>query len=136
MSKTTSTQEEGFRPNTSLESWLERVSRLSARFDKMTAGNSQQFVEDLCLKFLQDNSKDNLHIHSTSLSSLQKSIYKYHGEVLQENGVGAELAQVETVCDKICQALSWVDELFCHAMVGWDEVKRLHTEKAFTYQIE
>jgi hypothetical protein len=121
--------------NTSpVDSWLERAHRIEVRFDKLTNGNGMTFVDEICSTFILDRSKDSIHEHSIALSQLQKGIYRCHNEILQVAGVGSELSEVERVRTKICTIVSWVEEVFCHAIVGWSDVHNLYTSKRFMYQ--
>ena len=121
--------------NTSLvDSWLERARRIEMRFDKLTNGDSMTFVDQICTTFILDRSKDSIHEHSIALSKLQKGIYQCHNEILQVAGVGSELSKVEKVQTRICTVVSWVEEVFCHAIVGWSDVQNLYTSKKFMYQ--
>ena len=130
--ETSLTQSQG--STTPVDSWLDRTHRIEMRFDKLTHGNVFQFVDLICTTFIADRNKDSIHEQVILLSRLQKGIYKCHNEILQAAGVGSEFSEVERVRKKICTTVSWVEEIFCFAIVGWTEVNELYSTKKFVYQ--
>jgi hypothetical protein len=91
-------------------------------------------VESICSHYLADQNKDAIHEQTVLLAKLQKSIYKCHSEILQLSGIGDELSRVENVKKIILTTVSWVEEVFCYAIVDWAEVQRLYHERSFFYQ--
>ena len=104
------------------------------RFDKHTHSDVFRFVDLICTTFIADRNKDSIHEQAITLSRLQKGIYKCHDEILQAAGVGSGLSEVDRVRKKICTTVSWVEEIFCYAIVGWTEVNELYSTKKFMYQ--
>ena len=104
------------------------------RFNKLMHSNVFRFVNLICTTFIVDRNKDLIHEQAITLSWLQKGIYKCHGEILQAAGVGSGSSEVERVRMKICTTVSWVEEIFCYAIVGWTEVNKLYSAKKFMYQ--
>jgi hypothetical protein len=121
--------------NTSpVDSWLERAHQIEVRFDKLTNGDGMTFVDQICMTFILDQSKNSIHEYSIALSQLWRGIYQCHNEILQVAGVGSELSEVERVRTKICTRVSWIEEVFCHAIVGWSDLQNLYTSNGFMYQ--
>jgi len=114
--------------------WLKRARRIEARFNEIVANDSVAYVQTLCVNFLLDKDKASLHESSISLSKLRKTIYTCHAEILQACGVGDELSKVEAIEKEIQTAISWVEEVFCYAIVDWTEVERLFRARNFMYQ--
>lgn len=117
-----------------VDAWLEHTTRVQARFDRLTKNDPIAYLESICTLYLADHDKDAIQEQTILLSKLQKSIYKCHGEVLQLSGVGDELLRVENVKKIIETTVSWVEEVFCYAIVDWTEVQRLYRERSFLYQ--
>ena len=117
-----------------VDAWLEHTTRVQAQFDRLTKNDPIAYLESICTLYLADHDKDAIQEQMILLSKLQKSIYKCHGEVLQLSGVGDELLRVENVKKIIETTVSWVEEVFCYAIVDWTEVQRLYRERSFLYQ--
>jgi hypothetical protein len=92
------------------------------------------YLESICTRYLATHDKDAIHEQTILLAKLQKSIYKCHSEILQLSGVGDELSRVEMVKKIISTTVSWVEEVFCYAIVDCAEVQRLYHERSFLYQ--
>ena len=117
-----------------IKTWLDRVIRVQARFDKLVNQNPVAYTERICTSYLADRDKDAIHKETILLSKLQKIIYHCQDKILQLCGIGDEHSTADAVRKVICNTISWVEEVFCYAIVGWDEVKRIHTERDFAYQ--
>lgn len=96
--------------------------------------NPVAYLESICTLYLNDHDKDRIQEQTVLLAKVQMSIYNCHDEVLQIYGIGDELSQVENVKKNICATVSWVEEVFCSAIVDWTEVQRLYRERGFLYQ--
>ena len=117
-----------------VNAWLENTTRIHARFNRLTKNNPIAYLESICTLYLADKDKDAIQEQTILLAKLQKSIYKCHSEVLQLSGVGDELLRVDNVKKIIGTTVSWVEEVFCYAIVDWTEVQRLYHEQIFMYQ--
>ena len=117
-----------------IDAWLEHTTRVQARFDRLIKNDPIAYLESICTLYLADHNKEAIHEQTTLLAKLQKSIYKCHDEILQLSGVGDELLRVENVKKVIWTTVSWVEEVFCYAIVDWTEVQRLYDERSFLYQ--
>jgi hypothetical protein len=117
-----------------IDAWLEHTTRIQARFNRLIKNDSIAYMESICTLYLADHNKDAIHEQTILLSKLQKSIYKCHSEILQLSGVGEELSRVEHVKKIILTTMSWVEEVFCSAIVNWTEVQHLYHEQSFLYQ--
>jgi len=117
-----------------IDAWLEHTTRVQARFNRLIKNDPIAYLESICTLYLADHDKDAIQEQTTSLAKLQKSIYKCHSEILQLSGVGDELSRVENVKKIIWTTVSWVEEVFCYAIVDWTEVQRLYHERSFLYQ--
>ena len=117
-----------------IDTWLEHTTRVQARFNKLIKNDLIAYLESICALYLADHDKDAIHNQMILLGKLQKSIYKCHSNVLQLSGVGDELSRVENVEKVIWTTLSWVEEVFCFAIVDWTEVQHLYHERSFLYQ--
>jgi hypothetical protein len=117
-----------------IDTWLERVTRVEARFGKLVNQNSVAYTERICANYIADRDKDAIHQETIYLAKLQKIIYHCQDKILQISGIGDEHSRVDTVRKVICTTISWVEEVFCYAIVDWAEVKRIHSERGFGYQ--
>jgi hypothetical protein len=121
-------------PTSPVDAWLEHTTRVQARFNRLIKNDPIAYLESICTLYLADHNKEAIHEQATLLAKLQKSIYKCHDEILQLSGVGDELSRVEIVKKNICTTVSWVEEVFCYAIVDWTEVQRLYDERSFLFQ--
>jgi hypothetical protein len=117
-----------------INTWLDRVTRVQARFDKHINQNPVAYTERICTSYLADHDKDAIHEETIHLAKLQKIIYHCQDKILQLSGIGDEHLRVDTVRNVICTTISWVEEVFCYAIVDWAEVQRIHSERGFAYQ--
>jgi hypothetical protein len=117
-----------------IDAWLEHTTRIQARFNRLIKNDSIAYMESICTLYLADHNKDAIHEQTILLSKLQKSIYQCHSKILQLSGVGEELSRVEHIKKFILTTISWVEEVFCSAIVDWTEVQRLYDERRFLYQ--
>jgi hypothetical protein len=117
-----------------INSWLEHTTRVQARFNRLIKNDPIAYLESICTRYLADQDKDSIQDQTILLAKIQKSIYKCHTEVLQLSGVGDDLSYVENVEKVIRTTVSWVEEVFCHAIVDWTEVQRLYRERKFLFQ--
>jgi hypothetical protein len=81
-----------------------------------------------------DHKKDAIHEHTISLSIFQKSLYRYQAEVLQLAGVGPDYATVDVAVKEVCRVISWVEDIFCHAMIGRYRFEEIYKNRGFMYQ--
>ena len=117
-----------------IDAWLDHTTRVQARFNRLIKNDPIAYLESICTLYLTDHDKDAIQEQTILLAKLQKSIYKCHSEVLQLSGVGDELSRVENVKKIIWTTVSWVEEVFCYAIVDWTEVQHLYHERRFLYQ--
>ena len=117
-----------------IDAWLENTTRVQARFNRLIKNDPMAYLESICTFYLADHDKDAIQAQTILLSKLQKSIYKCHSQILQLSGVGDELSCVENVKKNILTTVSWVEEVFCSAIVDWTEVEHLYNERSFLYQ--
>ena len=117
-----------------IDAWLKHTTRIQARFNRLIKNDSIAYMESICTLYLADRDKDAIHEQTILLSKLQRSIYKCHSKILQLSGVGEELSCVEHVKKIVLTTMSWVEEVFCSAIVDWTEVQRLYHERGFLYQ--
>ena len=117
-----------------INSWLDYATRLQVRFNKYVNQNPTAYAEKICVGFLADRDKDVIHEETICLAKLQKSIYKCQNKVLQLSGIGDEYSRVLSISKAICTTITWIEEIFCHAIVDWAEVQRIHGERGFVFQ--
>ena len=117
-----------------IDAWLEHTTRIQARFNRLIKNDPIAYLESICTLYLADHDKDAIQEQTILLAKLQKSIYQCHSEILQLSGVGDELSCVENVKKIIWTTVSWVEEVFCYAIVDWTEVQLLYHEQSFLYQ--
>lgn len=90
---------------------------VQAQFNRLINNNPIAYLESICTLYLADHNKYAIQEWTILLAKLQKLIYKCHEEVLQLSGVGEELSHLENVKKIIWTTVSWVKEVFCHAIV-------------------
>ena len=117
-----------------IDAWLEHTTRVQARFNRLIKTDPIAYLESICTRYLADHDKDAIQEQTILLAKLQKSIYKCHSKILQLSGVGEELSRVENIKKDIWKTVSWVEEVFCYAIVDWTEVLRLYNERGLLYQ--
>jgi hypothetical protein len=117
-----------------LNSWLDQATRVQVRFNKFVSPNPTAYTERICVGYIADRDKDIIHEETIRLGKLQKNIYKCQEKILQLSGMGEEHSRVDSIRKVICSTISWIEEIFCYAIVDWAEVQRIHSEQRFAYQ--
>ena len=117
-----------------IKSWLDQAARVQLRFNKLVKRNPTAYAEKICVSYLSDHDKDVINEEMIRLAKLQKNIYNCQEKVLQFSGIGDKHSRVDSIRKVICTTISWVEEIFCYAIVDWAEVQRIHSERAFAYQ--
>lgn len=113
---------------------MEGVERVHRCLNRATEGAPRSYVEQICSSFLDNQDKDPIHDKVVRLGRLQKSAYRYENEVYALVGVTKEYRRASEVVKEVNMVLSWVEEIFCYAMVDVEEVRDRYTEKEFMYQ--
>jgi hypothetical protein len=116
-----------------INSWLDQAAHVQLLFNKLVNQNPIAYAERICVTYLADRDKEAIHEETIHLAKLQKNIYNCQEKVLQLSGIGDEHSRVDSIRKVICTTISWVEEIFCSAIVDWAEVQRVHTERAFAY---
>lgn len=119
-----------------LSSWMEVVERVSRQLGRIVSPSAQEFVNNVCLKYLEDRDKDCIYEHVTKIGKLQKSIYRYQNEVYMLEGAGPGCDRASQVVKDVCNLLKWIEEILCYAMVDFQEVRDCHVGKKFMYQLD
>ena len=107
---------------------------MQIRFNTLVNSNPTAYVEDLCVGYLKDHDKDMIQEQTTHLAKQQKRIYHCQEKVLQLSGIGDEHSRVDSIRKNICTTISWLEEIFCSALIDWEEVQHIHRERGFGYQ--
>jgi hypothetical protein len=107
---------------------------VQVQFDKLVNQSPTAYAERICVSYLADRDKDAIHEETIHLAKLQRNVYNCQDKVLQLSGIGDEHSRVDTIRKAICTTISWVEEIFCYAIVDWTEVQRIHSERGFAYQ--
>ena len=113
--------------------WLDYATCLQVQFNKFVNQNPTVYAEKICVGFLADCDKDIIHEEKICLEKLQKSIYKCQNKVLQLCGIGDECSRVDCIRKAICTTITWVEEIFCYAIIDWAEVQQIHGERGFVF---
>ena len=77
---------------------------------------------------------DILHNGVLSVSQHQKCIQRYEDEILQLGGVNSEWNEAHQLSNRVSEALRWIEEALCLAMVDPEELVASHTVKRLMYQ--
>jgi len=118
----------------SLNKWIKYSEYIQKRFNKLTDDDPMKYIEKICLQFIQNQDKDDIHAEVVKLSTLQKRIYRCQNEILNLAGLGPEWNAVDVIVTKLCRVVRWLEEVFCQAIVGHSEVCRMYDEAQFEYQ--
>ena len=117
-----------------INSLLDQAARVQLWFNKLVNQNPTAYAERICVTYLADRDKNIIHEETVRLAKLQKNIYNCQEKVLQLSGIGDEHSRVDSIRKVICTTISWVEEIFCSAIVDWAEVQRNHSDRTFAYQ--
>jgi hypothetical protein len=118
----------------SLNKWIKYSEYIQKRFNKLTDDDPMKYIEKICLQFIQNQDKDDIHAEVVKLSTLQKRIYCCQNEILNLAGLGPEWNAVDVIVTKLCRVVRWLEEVFCQAIVGHSEVCCMYNEAQFEYQ--
>lgn len=111
-----------------------KAENVKRQLDKLTENQPYKFADAVCLEFLKNREKDNIHEHVTKLGNLQKRVICCQDEILQLAGIGKEWSQLLEIAEEVRKMTCWVEEIFCYAIVAYSEVERMHQDLEFMYQ--
>lgn len=96
----------------------------------------RSFTADLCRKWLHSGTTrtDLFDSHIEMIYHWLKAAEDVHAAVLQADGVGDALKEVESIIKPIREAVSMIEDALCAALVGKDEMKRAQRQKELLYQ--
>jgi hypothetical protein len=114
--------------------YMFKAEIVKRQLDKLTENQLYKFADAVCLEFLKNRKKDNIHEHFITLGNLQKQVICCQDEILQLAGIGKEWNQLSKIADEVRKISCWVEEIFCYAMVAYSEVERMHRSLEFMYQ--
>jgi hypothetical protein len=134
--KATKNRSESVQDNLSREIkfYMFKAKNIKRQLDHMTGDNPQQFVDEICLSFLRNGEKDDIHEHVTKLGNFQKRIVHCQDKILQLAGVGEEWKRLSEIAEDVRKMTFWVEEIFCYAMVAYLEVDHMYHNSEFMYQ--
>lgn len=117
-----------------LASWMEGVERINRSLGRTVGASPHDYVEGICAAYLEEQDKDLIYERIVRLSKLQGMIGRYANEVYALVGVGPEYKRAAQVGTNVNTVVSWLEEVFCYAMVDFREVQDRHKSKEFMYQ--
>lgn len=85
-------------------------------------------------KFLRDGDQDFIGQQLAEIGKLQSSVYKYENEVLTLAGVGQEYDKVRKTTLVVCEAIQWLEEVLCVAIVDPSDVEKMYKGGEFDFQ--
>ncbi|RDB15040.1 hypothetical protein Hypma_005432 [Hypsizygus marmoreus] len=124
-------------PRTKRDGEIPRSDRLSSKpLDSGLSycGNASTYINTIAEKYLLNHSKDDIRDTILYFTPLQKSINRYHDEILQLAGMGKEMARVDEVSKVVRVFVNSLEDLLCTAMLGYDDFVSLHSKRGLMYQ--
>lgn len=93
------------------------------------------FVDALYHRYLINHNNDTFRDAIIVVARLQTGIRQYHDGILQEKGVGNELARCEEIEVGISDILKALEDILCHGMGNFEDVVLCHSRKELMYQM-
>lgn len=115
--------------------WCQQAERVASKFSSLTGESSFHFVDTLYHRYIISPNNNAFCDTITILTCLQKWIRKYHDSILQEKGVGDELACCEEIEVGISNVLKALEDILCHGMAGLEDIVKSHSCKELLYQM-
>ena len=84
--------------------------------------------------FLEKYDIQVVHKQIAAVSKLQTSVYRYENEVLTIAGMGPEYDEVRGVTRPVCEAVRWLEEVLCLAMVDTADLEIMYKESRLPFQ--
>jgi hypothetical protein len=116
--------------------WIKRCQRLAAKLSTLTGGSASLFVDGLYQKYAISQNQDVLDAAVAQTSHFLMRIRRYQGKILQLAGVGPELELANTIEKEVSEVNSWLEELLCSVMGGFDEAVAAYKLCSFMFQLK
>lgn len=117
-----------------LKYWTSQVHDVSVRFAKLTGGSTVAYVDATLFAFLHNTDKDDIRDCIVATSKMRKSVRRYQDEILQLAGVGLEWNKATEVEAQVSEAVVWLEELLCFAMLSSADLESAYNSRSLMYQ--
>ena len=115
---------------------VERSNHIRSRLSKICGIDEIAYLDGLCTTFIKENSKDTIEVHISKVDKLQVLIQKYENEVISLSGIGYAYKNINDVSKMVRKLLGNLEDIFCAALLGVDEVEHMWAAKKFLYQAD
>lgn len=114
--------------------FLERSKSIQSRLHKICGPNETAYLDNLCARFIKENCKEEIGTHISNLDKLQVSIHKYENKVIALSGIGSAYEIVNGIAKEVRTVLGNLEDIFCAALIGVEEVGNMRSAGKFLYQ--
>lgn len=111
-----------------------RVAR--REFSSVVGACPNAYVRDIYNRWWNTQSSKTTIIDAAVgyLDGLLTTAQASHGVVLQIAGVGHQLAEVDSVCARLREVKSLLEDILCGTLISRCEAEKLYQRKAFVFQ--
>ena len=123
---------------TSLESrvkfYIERSKSVQSHLHKICGPNKTTYLDSICSRFIKENCQKDIEMQISKLDKLQASIQKYENKIISLLGIGSAYEIVSGIAKEIGKVLANLEDIFCAALLGVEEVESTWATGKFIYQ--
>ena len=115
---------------------IEHSNHIQSHLSKICGIDEIAYLNGLCTTFIKKNSKDTIESHILKVDKLQVLIQKYENEVISLPGIRYAYKNINNVSKMVQKVLGNLEDIFCAALLGVDEVEHMWAAKKFLYQAD
>ncbi|KAF9455597.1 hypothetical protein BDZ94DRAFT_1315809 [Collybia nuda] len=124
-----------FPPSGHPDYWCERAERVASMFTTLIGESSFHFIDNLYRQYIIDHNNNTFRDASIQVGNLLKQVRRAQEDILQDKGVGKELARCEEISASILNVLNALEDVLCHGMSGFGDVVESHSRRELLYQV-
>jgi len=125
-----------FRRNSRIPAGISGGVKSSGRLHKICGQNEMAYLDNLCSTFIKENRQEDIESQISTLDKLQASIQKYENKIIFLEGIGSAYEVVNGIGKDVRKVLTNLEDIFCAALLGVEEVASLWAARKFLHQAE
>ena len=111
-----------------------QIDTVKKRYLKLIGISIQEYVSGVYSDYCKHPSTTPIANALAPIESLYKVAVCIEHDILQMDGVGPAWKHAEDVCEQIRSARCMVDDLFCYALLGFDDAIDAHDKGLMAFQ--
>ncbi|KAF8234644.1 hypothetical protein L208DRAFT_1260590, partial [Tricholoma matsutake] len=114
--------------------WIKCCKCVAEKLTTFTSGSALARVDSIYLKYAISHDQEVINVVVAQTTCFLTLICHYQNELLQLTGVGPELGVVNMTEKDVGEINSWMEELLCSTMGGFEDVITTYHSQGFMIQ--